>query len=177
MILGIVGLVLCFILIPSLLAVILGLIAAGQIKRSSGALTGAGLARAGWIMGIIGLLVGGAFIAAAASGAFDDGTTAVFELETGDCVNFDFNPDTERIVEVSAVDVVDCDEDHEAEVIRLGELNPNGDRDYPPNNELFEESYAGCGRDDPTDIFSVAPNEDSWEDDGGPFVCFELSQG
>lgn len=177
MILGIVGLVLCFIVIPSLLAVILGFVAAGQIKRSAGALTGARLARAGWIMGIIGLLVGGAFIVAAATGALDDGKTAVFDLETGDCVNFDFNPDSERIVEVSTVDVIDCDDEHEAEVIRLGELNPDGDRDYPSNNPLFEEAQAGCGREDRTNIFVIAPNEESWDEDGGPFVCFELTEG
>ncbi|MGH9135216.1 MAG: DUF4190 domain-containing protein, partial [Ilumatobacteraceae bacterium] len=53
MILGIVGLLTCFILVPSLLALIFGLVAAGRIKRSGGAVTGAGLARAGWILGII----------------------------------------------------------------------------------------------------------------------------
>ena len=40
MILGIIGLVTCFIVIPALLAFIFGLVAARQIKRSAGALTG-----------------------------------------------------------------------------------------------------------------------------------------
>jgi hypothetical protein len=177
MILGIVGLVTCFIFIPSLLALIFGFVAAGQIKRSTGALKGAGLARAGWIMGLVGLLAGVGFWALAATGAFDEGQTAVFKLEVGDCVNFGFNPDSERIVEVSTVEVVDCDEDHEAEVIRRGELNPDDDRDYPSNSDLFAESYAGCGREDVTDIFAIAPNEDSWDDEGGPFVCFEVDDG
>jgi hypothetical protein len=177
MILGIIGLVLCFIVVPSLLALIFGLVAAGQIKRGAGAVTGRGLARAGWIMGIIGLLAGGAFIVAAASGAFEGGETAVFDLERGDCANFDFNPEAGRIIEVSTVDVVDCDEEHEAEVIEVGELNPDEDRDYPSNDELLEESYAACGREDRTNIFPVFPDEDGWNDHGGPFVCFEVVGG
>ena len=125
MILGIVGLVLCFILIPSLLALIFGIISARQIKRSAGALTGSGSPRR-LDHGLIGLLAGGGFIAASASGAFDDGDTGVFELESGDCANFDFNPETDRIIEVTTVEVIDCDEPHEAEVMFLDELDPSG---------------------------------------------------
>jgi hypothetical protein len=176
LILGIIGLVLCFILIPSLLALIFGIIAARRIKRGAGAITGSGLARAGWILGLIGLLAGGAFIAAAATGAFDDGETAVFDLDTGDCVNFDFNPESDRIIEVTTVEVVDCDEPHEAEVIQRGELNPGEDRDYPSNDQLIAESYEGCGRDDLSNIFTVFPNEDSWDQQGGPYVCFEIGE-
>ena len=175
MILGIIGLVLCFTFVPSLLALIFGIIAARQIKRSAGAVTGSGLARAGWIMGLIGLIVGAVFWALSATGAFDDGETAVFDLEAGNCVNFDFNPESELIVEVSTVEVVDCDEPHEGEVVRRGELNPNEDRDYPSNDELINESLEDCGREDFSNIFTVFPNEDSWNEQGGPYVCFELS--
>jgi hypothetical protein len=179
MILGIVGLVTCFLIVPSLLAVIFGLIASRQIKRGSGALTGAGLALSGWIMGFVGLVVGGLFIAAAATGVFDDGETEVFELERGECVNFDFDlvADSEIPVEVSTVVVVECDEEHEAEVIGVGNLNPTGDRDYPSDDALFAEISATCGRGDLSRIFIVAPKEPSWANDDGPFVCFELSQG
>lgn len=174
MILGIVGLLTCFIFVPSLLALIFGLVAARQIKRSTGALTGAGLARAGWIMGIVGLMAGGLLVVLAAGGAFDDGETRVFDLEAGDCANFGFNPDTDRIIEVSVVDVVDCDEEHEAEVIRVGELNPEGDRPYPSNDELIEEANDACGRDDSFNLFTVIPNENGWDEQDGPFVCFEI---
>ena len=188
MILGIIGLVLCFILIPSLLALIFGIIAARQIKRSAGALTGSGFARAGWIMGLIGLLAGGGFIAASASGAFDDGETAVFDLESGDCVNFDFNPETDRIIEVTTVEVVDCDEPHEAEVIFLDELNPTAicrirrTRNCSPRSTSNARSRAPDEVASGVDLsdyisFTVAPNEDSWEDDNGPFVCFAVRSG
>jgi hypothetical protein len=176
LILGIVGLVTCFLIIPPLLAVIFGLVASRQIKHSSGRLTGAGLALAGWIMGFVGLLLGGLLIAAAATGVFDGGETGVFDLESGDCANFDFNTESEILIEVRTVDVIDCDEVHDAEVIQVGDLNPNGDRDYPSNDELFEEISAACGRRDLSRIFTVAPNERSWANDNGPFVCFELSQ-
>jgi hypothetical protein len=175
MILGIIGLVFCFLFVASLLALIFGLVAARQITRSAGALTGSGLARAGWIMGLIGLLLGVGFWILAATGAFDGGETAVFNVEEGDCVNFDFNPESEILIEVTTVDVVECDEEHEGEVIQVGELNPDEDRDYPDNDTLFQEAYAGCGRDDIEDIFAVAPDEDSWDDHGGPYVCFELT--
>ena len=131
------------------------------------------------ILGIVGLVVGGLFIAAAATGVFDDGETAVFDLESGECVNFDFDIDTDSDVpvEVRTVDVVDCDEEHEAEVIGVGDLNPTDDRDYPSDDELFAEISAACGRRDLSSIFTVAPNERSWANDDGPFVCLELSQG
>jgi hypothetical protein len=188
MILGIIGLVLCFLFVPSLLALIFGLVAAGQIKRSAGALTGAGFARAGWVMGVVGLLVGGGFWALGATGAFDDGETGVFELEAGDCANFDFDPETDRIIEVTTVEVVDCDEPHEAEVMFVDELNPSGDLPYPSNEELFGETDVQCTNRAPEEVasgvdlsdyisFTVAPNEDSWEDDNGPFVCFAVRSG
>jgi len=175
MILGIVGLVTCFIFVPSLLALIFGFVAAGKIKRSAGALKGAGVARAGWIMGLVGLLAGVGFWALAATGAFDEGETAVFDVESGDCVNFDFNLET--VDEVRVVDVVDCDEEHEAEVIRVGELNPEGDLPYPSDEDLIAEASSECGSDDFSNLFTVVPNEDGWDNDDGPFVCFELTDG
>jgi hypothetical protein len=124
-------------------------------------------------MGIIGLLVGGVFWTLAATGALDEGETAVFDVESGDCVNFDF--DLETVEEVRVVEVVDCDEEHEAEVIRVGELNPEGDRPYPSDDALVAEASSECGSDEPSNLFTVVPNEDGWDDDDGPFVCFELS--
>ena len=45
--------------IPGALAIILGLIARRRIKQSGGTLGGGGLATAGWILGICGVLIGG----------------------------------------------------------------------------------------------------------------------
>ena len=132
MILGIIGLVTCFIVIPALLAFIFGLVAARQIKRSAGALTGSGLARAGWIMGLIGLLAGGAFIDCRRDRVVrrrrdrpcstSRRATARTSIST---------PRPSASSRSATVDVVDCDEEHEAEVIQVGELNPDEDRDVP----------------------------------------------
>ena len=54
MILGIVGLVLCPIL-PSILALVFGYMARGEIRRSGGQLGGSGVALAGLILGWVGI--------------------------------------------------------------------------------------------------------------------------
>ena len=45
--------------LPGALAIVLGLIARRRIKESGGTLGGGGLATAGWILGICGVLIGG----------------------------------------------------------------------------------------------------------------------
>ena len=183
MILGIIGLVTCLIFVPALLAFIFGLVAARQIKHSAGALKGSGLARAGWIMGLIGLLMGGGFWTLAATGALDDGTTPVFDVEAGECANFDFDPTADDI-EVTTIEVVDCDEPHEAEVIFREELNPGGVLPYP-SGEQIDELVVQCGNRVPDEVapgvdltdyssFTVVPDEDSWDDEDGPLVCFAV---
>ena len=47
--------------IMGLVAIFLGLRARGRIKRSNGALGGGGLALAGWIAGVCGLVIGAVF--------------------------------------------------------------------------------------------------------------------
>jgi len=51
MVLGIIGIVLCFLVVPSLLAIIFGIIALVKISESSGAIAGKGRAIAGIILG------------------------------------------------------------------------------------------------------------------------------
>jgi hypothetical protein len=186
LVLGIIGLFLCFLFVPSLLALIFGVIAAGRIKRSDGVLTGSGMARAGWILGVIGLVLGVLFWVGAASGSFDDDETAVFDLERGDCVDLDFDPLSAETFEVRTVPVVDCDESHEAQVVLVGELNPDGGRAYPALSELLVEVRNRCLQADVApepgvdladfEAVPVAPQEDSWDHDDGPFVCFAVSR-
>jgi hypothetical protein len=52
---GIVGLMLCWAFIPSAVALVLGLVAASRAKQTSDPRAGLGRARAGWIMGAIGV--------------------------------------------------------------------------------------------------------------------------
>jgi hypothetical protein len=64
--------------VPSLLALVFGLVAAGRIKRSLGTQGGLGMARAGWILGVVGLCVFAMAIAVIALGEdFEDELGAV----------------------------------------------------------------------------------------------------
>lgn len=60
LVLAIAGFVICPV-IPSIIAIPIGLSAEKRIKESGGTLTGEGLAKVGWILGIVGLIVVVAF--------------------------------------------------------------------------------------------------------------------
>jgi hypothetical protein len=158
LVLGIAGIVLCFIFIPSLLALIFGLVAAKRIRQSNGALTGTGLARAGWILGLIGLVIGASFVTAAVLGAFDDDDVALSDLEVGMCANL---ADLEG--EVSSVPTVDCTEPHDAELTFIGQLNADGVAEYPGVSEVRATVEQECAGESFTDY--VGANYDDSEFD------------
>jgi hypothetical protein len=183
LILGLLGLVACFTIVPSVVAIVLGVVAARSIRASGGTLTGLGAARAGWITGVVGAVAGVAFVGAALTGAFDDDEVAVVDLEVGQCLRLEVG---EGVTELSAVTVVDCEDPHEAEVVHVGELNPEGDRAYPSDEELFAEidgictidrflAYAGGEPREAWASYPVAPDEGTWERLDGRFVCLALS--
>jgi Domain of unknown function (DUF4190) len=183
MICGLVGLLLCFLVVPSVVAVVLGFVAASRIKRSGGRVTGLGAARTGWITGIIGLAAGAALFTTAALGAFDDeGEVAVFDLDEGDCVDV---PLDDTSPEVDTLERIDCDSLHNGEVFLTGELNPDGDEPYPADPELFDELDAIC-REALVDIhdepFSslplpIGPDERAWRIADGPYLCIAVAPG
>ena len=55
LVLGIVGVMLCFLFVPSVLAVIFGAVALSQIKQQPLVYRGRGLATAGLVLGLIGV--------------------------------------------------------------------------------------------------------------------------
>jgi hypothetical protein len=184
LVLGIVGLVLFFLFIPALLALIFGLVSGRQIKRSNGVLPGMGFARAGWIMGAIGLLGGLAFwIVAGVTGAFDEDLESPSDLRVGDCVRLDLDDE-----EIFLVPTVDCELSHNAEVIAVGELNPDGDREYPGESEVQTEIFETCAADDFTDyigidyqdsiynVYTIFPIEQRWKKDRGEYTCLVISE-
>lgn len=184
MICGLAGLVLCFVVVPSVVAIVLGIVAARRIRASGGRLTGLGAARAGWITGLVGVLAGIGFGIAALSGAFDDDEVSVFDLETGDCVDHEFVSETTRI---ESMTVVDCDEAHTGRVFHTGQLNPDRDLPYPDDETLFELIDAECQvrldspavADDLGDdyfplTFPIGPDEDAWSGSRGRFVCIVI---
>lgn len=191
MICGLAGLLLCFMIVPSVVAVVLGVVAVRQIRSAGGAIGGVAAARVGMVTGIVGVIAGTAFLVAAFAGVFDDDRRSIFSLEVGDCVDLELPPTDDS---VSSVPVVACDEPHTAEVFFVGNLNPDRDLDYPVDDPaLFRavveacvwpsvggisefERYVGISfAESEFDVFPIAPDARAWEPTRGQFVCLLVS--
>ena len=110
--------------------------------------------------------------------------TSIFDLDVGDCFDLPSGDDGAAEVAVEVVDVIDCGDPHEAEVVLIGALNPARDRPYPPDDELFAELDVRCGEILGGDlalegfgVVPIAPNQESWEPFEGGFVCVALPFG
>ena len=117
-----------------------------------------------------------ALVIAVAVGELAGDTSDVTDLEVGDC--FDLEPDDDG--GVGLVDVIDCDEPHNAEVVAVADLNPDGELPYPTDAELFPLAERRCA-DVPPDprfgVLAVAPTEATWEARDGRVVCVALVYG
>ncbi|HEY3484049.1 MAG TPA: DUF4190 domain-containing protein [Ilumatobacteraceae bacterium] len=184
LVVGLAGLLLCFTIVPSVVAIVLGGMGLRATGRRADVVTGRGMAIAGIVTGAIGLVAGVTFIALALSGAFDDGDTALTDLAPGDCVDLDpLGTDAS----IMTVPVVDCDEPHFGEVFHVGDLNPDGDRAYPTDDELFAEIDAICADRfaayadpsvDPSRFrnYPIAPDENTWNGAAGRYVCIAMQR-
>lgn len=139
-----------------------------------------------WLWGVVGLVVVVVAVAAVAlSVALGQSSTAVSELELGDCFDLTTSsPDgADQAVEtVESVDLIDCDEAHLTQVVLVGELNPDGDLDYPTDVVLFEQIDRRCVEasslvGDQFGLLPVAPTESSWDRVGGRFQCLAVPFG
>jgi hypothetical protein len=125
-------------------------------------------------VGVVAAVAVAAIVLVAGSGG-----TSVFDLEVGDCFDLPVGGDE---VDVDTVDLIECDEPHEAEVVAVGRLNRELDRPYPDDDQLFAEVDRGCAAaagplDDRFGIVPIAPNEASWEPFEGGFVCVAVPFG
>lgn len=76
LVLGIVGIITCGCLIPSILGIVFGILGKKDIRESGGAKTGAGLAQAGFITGIVGIALAVIYwIVVATTGNFEFSTS------------------------------------------------------------------------------------------------------
>ena len=116
---GIVGLLLFFLAAPSIVALVLGLVAWQRARAAPGLGDARGRALAGWILGLIGVVGFVAIlISAIATGDLDDDDSlGVGDLRAGQCIDV---PQDERI---SAVPARDCDVPHDAEVYLVRRLD------------------------------------------------------
>lgn len=178
MVVGIVGLLACFTVVPSVVALVLGVVALRQIARSAGARSGRGMAVAGVVLGALGVVVGAVLVAVAIR-EFSS-TTSIYDLEAGDCIEL---PDLDAD-EVSRVEEFDCDESHGAEVFATGDLGRGSDP-YPTDAEgqafvrcleAFEPYVGSSLQDTELELVHVYPSEAVWEDDQS-FVCIAYLPG
>lgn len=176
-ILGLVGVVTCFLFVPSILAIIFGFVGLAAIRREAPALTGRKLAIWGIVLGFVGLaLIAGVF-AADSAGLLDDDQASFAEIEVGDCVML---PD-ELGGSVRGIEVADCADPHDGEVFAIGDLDPEGDRAFPGADAVTREVVTACsdafepfvGREyaqSALDVVFFHPLETSWVFDTG-YVC------
>ncbi len=173
---GLVGLVMFFVLVPSVVALVLGLIAWRRARAAPGLGDARGRALAGWILGLIGVL---GFVAimvtAVATGDLDDDdTVGVRDLRAGQCIDV---PDDEQIFEVPERE---CDEPHDAEVYAVRELDGVS---YPGDEAVQQQAREVCSGDAFDEYFAVSfdessldvnylwPTEDNWRDGDHDVVC------
>lgn len=184
---GLTGLVLfwVFAVLP-ILALIFGVVSARAVKRSNGTRRGLGMARAGWILGLIGVASFGVLVWAAVTDRIgsDDGTIAVDEAAVGDCISH--LPDEGVIV--SELQVVECSAQHEAEVFRVDQLNADRTRDFPGDAQVTAEvqglcleqfeKFVGLDYDHSVlDVYYLQPNKLGWKGTRGGYTCFVYEPG
>jgi hypothetical protein len=114
----------------------------------------------------------------------DEGTPWV-DLEVGDC--FDLAGAVEEAGDADPllrVDTVPCDEPHDAEVVATGRLDPGQDREYPPDDALFDLVDRECARQlgdaldsDAYGLLPIAPDERTWTERGGHYACVAVVAG
>jgi Domain of unknown function (DUF4190)/Septum formation len=183
MVSGVVGAVTCFTVVPGVLGAVFGFVGAHQIKRNRDSLTGLGMARAGWITGVVGAALGVMFwVWLATSGELDevDGRGT----QVGTCIDLD----DDLVGGGFAVPTVDCHERHGAEVFEIGWLNPTRDRTYPGATDVRDEALARCAgepfaeyvgvrSDASTLVIDVlAPPADEWSDWRGEYTCVVVAR-
>ncbi len=182
LVLGIVGLPMFFALVPSILALVLGLVAWSRAKAAPGPNDGRGRALAGWVLGLVGvvaflgLIVGGGF-----AGWYDEDEVGVNELEVGQCVDVDHDAR-----QLSTVPRHDCDEDHGGEVYLVQAVEGTAHDEYPGDESMRRQAEDVCAGDgfeeyvgtpyarSALEFVYLTPTDDSWEQDDRTVICIAV---
>jgi hypothetical protein len=182
---GILSIPLFFAFLPAIVALILGLIAASKIKNSGGRLTGIGLARTGWILGVVSLALMGAVVALVATGVIETDDVDVNDLEEGQCVDIDLDDDGDGDDPIFTLPTVPCDEPHNGEVYLVADVDDADE--YPGQRAIQSEVELACSGSGFTDyvgtdlretdygLYTLSPTADSWEQGDRSFVCIATS--
>lgn len=111
-------------------------------------------------------------------GLAGDGRSDVTDLDIGTCFSLDDALGDDGLV--TLVEPLDCGEPHDAQVVLVGDLNPDGERPYPTDDELFDEVDARCRTVTPDQRFGlvpIAPTAATWNGRNGRFSCVALVVG
>jgi hypothetical protein len=134
-----------------------------------------------WVGVAVVLVAAGALLLMVVQLASNTSTDAA-DLDVGDC--FDLDLDAEGgagFVDLGLVDVIACTEPHNAQVVAIGELNPDGDEPFPGDDELFAQAAAVCDPAAATDVrfgmLPVTPTEATWDARRGRYSCVAVSFG
>jgi hypothetical protein len=174
MVLGLVSILLFFFAIPPLLALIFGLIALKEIKRSGGVIGGRGKAITGVVLGILGLL---AFVAVVAVGVLNKDKVSPYDAKVGECYDIPLSTSIDHF------NKKDCDSPHEAEIVFTGKFTQANGTPWPGLAALSLEGVKQCQATFDSyvsDEFKgtvgrpqvLAPNADTWNSDKRKFICF-----
>lgn len=107
--------------------------------------------------------------------------TDVTDLEVGECFDFPLEgADGDDLEEIGTVETRPCDEPHTAQVVAVGDLNPDRDREFPGDDELVIEVDGRCAvvESDPRfGVLPIVPTRSTWDGRGGRYVCVALAYG
>ena len=176
LVLGIVGVIGCFVFVPAILAIVFGALALKQIKRTPG-LGGRGMAIAGLVLGIVGFVAGAVVIGIGIANR--DKTT---DPQVGDCVKV---PDSSGDI-VFGLTTQPCDKPHQGEVFATGALDDTS-ADYPGTSDVQNLVGQRCA-DEFTRTFDedlsasdytltfIYPSKQNWQADKRDYVCIVYDQ-
>lgn len=167
-----------------LLGAVLGLVALKQIRRRPQ--RGRGLAVAGLTLSLLGTLVFAVLLALGMLGYLDDGNTRVDRIRAGQCFDTvdsslsDYGGDGARS---TTVDVVDCDEAHDAEAFAVFPVDSGAGEGYPGVDRIsaiaesrcasYADDYTGESElRDSVDIYYYMPPADGWSRGDHSVTCF-----
>jgi hypothetical protein len=167
-----------------LVALLLGVFGLRKIRRTGQ--RGRGLAIAGIVINSVATALVALFVVLGVVGAFDEGDTDVQDLQVGQCFNTVGDPPENYGGgghRASTVNVVSCDDEHDAETYGVFSVADRFDDDYPGAVAIAEIAGDSCRRDaedylgdDGLDAalipdFYVPPRAD-WAAGGRSVVCF-----
>jgi Domain of unknown function (DUF4190)/Septum formation len=180
-VLGLCSIVLFGTFVVPLLALIFGLIASGEIKRSVPPQSGRRMATWGWVLGLLGVIAFAAIVVVAVADRDDNPPDQ--EAAIGTCYNLP-ETDNDELTEAVGFEDVPCTESHDGELFHKGELNPDRDRSYPGEDAVFAEAAENCAADpfetyvgveyslSKYDVYIVIPVEVAWKNTNGLYQCY-----